>query len=112
VARAHAVELIAPEGTTLRLEVSEDQTIWDAAAEAGTTLPHTCLQGWCLSCAGKVLAGEWDQSEALRYFPADREAGFILLCTARPRSPLRILTHQKAAMRDHRLAHGLPAPRG
>ncbi len=110
--RAHTVELIEPEGATLRLEVSGDQTIWDAAAEAGTTLPHTCPQGWCLSCAGKVLAGEWDQSEAPRYFPADRAAGFILLCTARPRSPLRILVHQKAAMRDHRLAQGLRAPRG
>jgi hypothetical protein len=43
--------------------------------------------------------GAFDQSAARRYFPQDREAGFILLCPACPRSALRLLTHQAAVMR-------------
>jgi ferredoxin len=53
-----------------------------------------------------------DQSEALRYYPQDEAAGFILLCSAYPRSPLRILINQKEPMRANRQAHGLPTPRG
>jgi hypothetical protein len=51
-----------------------------------------------------------DQSDSNAYFPVDREAGFVLLCTGKPRSDLRISTHQAEAMRKHRLALKLPAP--
>jgi ferredoxin len=108
----HEVELILPDGATARLEVSADESVWDAATRAGNRLPSMCLQGWCTTCAGRVLAGEFDPAEALRYYPQDKAAGYILLCTARPRSAMRILTHQRDAMRTHRRRHGLPAPRG
>jgi 2Fe-2S type ferredoxin len=92
--------------------VADDQYLLDAAAEAGLELPYMYLQGWCLTCAGRILAGEVDQSESRRFYPQDAVAGFVLLCSAYPRSDLRILTHQRDAMRDHRLAQGLPTPRG
>ncbi len=111
MARTYPVELITPDGT-VHLEVGEDEAVLDAAARAGLDLPHTCVRGWCLTCAGRLLAGEAAHSAALRYYPEDREAGFILLCSARSRSALRIRTHQKAAMQAHRIAWGLPAPRG
>jgi len=39
-----------------------------------------------MTCAGQMInSGEVDQSEADMYFPEDREAGFVLLCTAKPR---------------------------
>ncbi|MEW6754471.1 MAG: 2Fe-2S iron-sulfur cluster-binding protein [Candidatus Latescibacterota bacterium] len=94
------------------LQVWEDQYILDAGWQAGLDLPASCLQGWCLTCAGRLLRGEVDQQDARRYYPADREAGFVLLCTARPRSPLRIATHQKEACRAHRRSLGLPTPLG
>ncbi len=93
------------------LEVEEQDFLWQAAGRAGIDLPSRCRIGWCLTCAGRLLApGDFDASAARRYYEADRAAGFILLCTARPRSPLRILTHQQDAMRAFRAAHGLPAP--
>src|SRR5439155_1007553 len=52
--------------------------------------------------------GEWDQSASLRYFPQDRAAGSILLCTARPRSDLVIRTHQREALRAARPAFSPP----
>lgn len=109
----HRVTFILPDQTQTCLEVEEDELLLVAAYRAGLDLPSMCLQGWCITCAGRVEGGgEWDQSASHRYFPQDREAGFILLCTARACSDLRIRTHQRLALRDHRLAHRLPTPRG
>ena len=92
--------------------MAEDEIILIAAYREGFDLPSMCLQGWCITCAGRVEGpGDWDQSASLRYFPQDREDGFILLCTAQPMSDLVIRTHQRIALRDHRLALGLPTPR-
>lgn len=109
--RTFLVEAVTPEGT-IQVDVSENAYLLDALREAGHDLPGSCLQGWCLTCAARLLAGEVDQVDAARYFSEDREAGFVLLCTAKPRSPLRILTHQKAACQRHRRRLGLPAPLG
>jgi ferredoxin len=99
-------------GQEVRTEVADDEYLLNAAAAAGLDLPYMCLQGWCTTCAGRVLEGQVDQSEALRVYPEDVAAGFVLLCSAFPRSDLRILTHQKEELRALRRSHGLPAPRG
>jgi ferredoxin len=96
----------------VRTQAAADEYLFDAAAAAGLDLPHMCLQGWCTTCAGRLLEGKVDQSEARRVYPEDEAAGFVLLCSAFARSDLRVLTHQKEAMRAHRREHGLPAPRG
>jgi ferredoxin len=96
----------------IRIQVPDGQYLLEAGVRVGLDLPYMCLQGWCTTCAGRVLTGDYDQTEARRYFPEDRLAGFILLCSAYPRSDLRILTHQKEAMRVHRRLSGLPAPQG
>jgi ferredoxin len=108
---AHPVTFISG-SREVRMEVGEDQYLLDAAVEAGMDLPYMCLQGWCTTCAGRLLEGRVDQSEARRLFPQDEAAGFVLLCSAYPRSALRILTHQKDEMRSHRTALGLPTPHG
>jgi ferredoxin len=99
-------------GQALTVAVGEGQYLLNAAVQAGLELPYMCLQGWCTTCAGRVLEGQVDQSEARRYYPQDEAAGYVLLCSAFPRSDLRILTHQKEQMRCHRRALGLPAPHG
>ncbi len=110
--KIHRIELILPAGSRSRLEVSGDEFILTAAYRAGLDLPSMCLQGWCITCAGRVEgSGEWDQSASLRYFKQDREAGFLLLCTARPRSDLVIRTHQRVVLREHRIRCRLPTPR-
>jgi len=94
------------------IDVRDDQYLLDAAAAAGLDLPHMCLQGWCTTCAAKMLDGTVDQSEALRIYPEDQTAGFVLLCSAFARSDLKIVTHQRDEMRNLRRSLGLPAPRG
>lgn len=107
----YPVTFVTPAGE-VRTEAADDQYLLDAASAAGLELPFTCLQGWCITCAGRLLEGRVDQSEARRFYPQDEAAGFVLLCSAFPRSALRIRTHQKEEMRAHRSAFGLPAPRG
>lgn len=93
------------------IKVDASEHIWDASHNAQVILPAICHQGRCLTCAGQLLApGDFDSSDAVSYFPQDRVAGFILLCTAKPRSNLRIRTHMQNAMRAHRRDLGLPAP--
>lgn len=93
------------------IRVGADEHIWDAAMRQGVSLPALCHQGWCLTSAARIEgAGEFDQADSVGYYPADREAGYVLLCTCKPRSDLRVRTHQARAMRAHRIEKGLPAP--
>ncbi len=106
----YAVTLLMPTGEHTILNPS-DWYVWDAAQAAGVILPARCHQGHCLTCAGQIVgSGDFDQVDSRGYFPVDREAQFILLCTARPRSDLRIYTHRQQEMRIHRMSRGLPAP--
>jgi ferredoxin len=103
------IDLDSPDGRH-SIECGDDEYIWDAAARDGILLPAICHQGRCLSCAARLTQGRVDQTDADAYFPEDRAHRFALLCTAKPRSDLRILTHQQSQMRRHRLSLGLPAP--
>jgi ferredoxin len=108
--RAFDITLITPYGLrTIGARATEH--IWDEAKAAGINLPAICHQGRCLTCAGRIVEpGEFDPSDAVSYYPQDREAGYILLCTAKARSNLRIRTHVQTEMRTHRKEIGLPAP--
>lgn len=104
------VTLSTPLGTRT-LTAGRNQHLWDAAQAAGVSLPAICHQGRCLTCAGQLQGpGEIDARDAECYFLVDREAGYVLLCTAKPRSDLHIKTNVEVEMRRHRLKHGLPAP--
>lgn len=104
------VTLLLPEGEQT-IQVKPNEHIWDAALAAGIVLPALCHQGRCLTCAGRLEGlGAVDQSDSVSYFPEDREAGFVLLCTGKPQSDLRIRTHQQKQMREFRNERGLPSP--
>jgi ferredoxin len=105
---AFEVTLETPDGPRV-IECRPDEFVWNAAARSGVRLPAICHQGRCLTCAGRLVSGDVDQSAADAYFPEDRAAGFILLCTARPLSALRIATGEQWEMRRHRQSLGLPA---
>ena len=109
--RSFHVTLHGPMGETT-VEVRGDQAILDAGLRAGIDLPNSCCQGWCLTCAGRLISGQVSHPHARRYYAKDAEAGFILLCTAEPLSDCVVQTHQKQQMKDWRRAHGLPTPGG
>jgi len=86
--------------------------VLDAARRHGLVLPSLCRQGWCTRCAVRVESGVLDQTSSRRFYEEDRRAGFALICTGRACSPLRIVALRHEEFRAHRLAAGLPVPRG
>jgi ferredoxin len=112
LSESFTVQIGLPDGTLRSVEVGVEDVLLDAARRAGLDLPSMCEQGWCISCAARIVSGEVDQSDSLRYYEQDREARFALLCTAKARSDLRMVSHQSAQLRRHRDVLKLPAPRG
>jgi ferredoxin len=105
------VTLLLPNGDETTIPVAREEHIWDAAFAAGINLPALCHQGYCLTCAARLVgSGEVDQSDSLVYYPEDREAGFVLPCTGKPRSNLKLRTHQAKEMREFRKQRKLLAP--
>lgn len=74
------------------LGVRSDQTLLDACLRAGVWLPHACGHGLCGTCKVEVLDGEVDHGEASPFALMDfeREEGYTLACSARPRSDVTI----------------------
>lgn len=108
---AFEVTFLQPNSDPRTISVGREEHIWDAANAAGIALPALCHQGYCLTCAAKLQnGGEVDQSDSLVYFPDDRQAGFVLLCTGKARSNLRLRTHQAKQMREFRKQQKLIAP--
>lgn len=77
------------------LKVPDDQTILDAAQEAGLELPNSCNAGICTTCAAQVTDGTIEQPDAMGVSPELREQGYALLCVAYPRSDLKIETEKE-----------------
>ncbi|MDI3515252.1 MAG: CDP-4-dehydro-6-deoxyglucose reductase [Rhodocyclaceae bacterium] len=71
-------------------EVADDQTVLEAALAAGLLLPHSCRDGACGACKGKVLEGVVDQGphSAGALSDAERAEGYALFCCAKPLSDL------------------------
>ena len=68
------------------LKVHSDQTIYEAALEAGVQLPIGCNYGGCITCAAKLVAGKVRQPGASALNRRQSKAGFILLCVAKPKT--------------------------
>jgi len=110
--RSYTITLVTRGEAERSFPCPASEFVLQAALDHGFDLPYSCLQGWCITCAGRLLEGEVDQSASRRFYAEDASERFVLLCTARPRRDLRIETHQKEAMRAHRIARGLAVPLG
>lgn len=83
-------------------QANADQTLLEAALNAGLLLPYGCRDGACGACKGKVLQGSIDQG---RYQPHALSAeeiaeGKTLFCVAKPQSDLTIECRQVSSAND------------
>lgn len=92
IPRNYTVTLETPTGVE-EFECSPDEYILDKAEEVGVDLPYACRAGACSSCAGKVVDGAVDQTEQAFLDDNQVDAGYVLTCTAKPSSDVRIKTH-------------------
>lgn len=68
------------------LDVPSDKPIYQAALEAGIQLPIGCDYGGCITCAAKLVSGSVRQPGASALNKRQSNAGYILLCVARPKA--------------------------
>lgn len=62
------------------LRVQPGKTILDAVAEAGITVPFSCLAGVCGSCETKVIAGEPDHRDLILTESERRANKSVMIC--------------------------------
>jgi len=77
-------------GTTQTIEVREDQTILQAAYDAGIDLPSSCNAGVCTTCAAQLSQGSVEQSDGMGLSPDLQKEGYALVCVAYPRSDIKL----------------------
>lgn len=82
-------------GTTHNIQVPEDRYILQSAENQGITLPFSCRNGACTTCAVRVLKGEIYQPEAMGLTLELRRQGYALLCVSYPRSDLEVETQDE-----------------
>ncbi|AJP49683.1 CDP-6-deoxy-delta-3,4-glucoseen reductase [Rugosibacter aromaticivorans] len=79
-----------------------EDSLLQAALDAGFVLPYGCRNGACGSCKGKVLEGLVDHGDiqpgALSL--ADRAAGYTLLCCAKPLSDVVLECREVSGTND------------
>ncbi len=82
--------IVEPEGTSF--EVSDSESVLDAAMRQDIPLAYSCRDGLCGACKARLLEGSVtyhdDRPEALS--DADVQEGLALLCQAQPSSDLRL----------------------
>jgi ferredoxin len=90
-AGSFSVELSWADGRRETLVVGPEETVLDAAEEAGVALPYGCRFGACATCTAKVLDGEVSHVEPPRGLKdAALDAGYVLVCVATPESDCRL----------------------
>ncbi|OEL26088.1 Ferredoxin-6, chloroplastic [Dichanthelium oligosanthes] len=94
-AAVHKVKLVGPDGAELEFEAPEDTYILEAAENAGVELPFSCRAGSCSTCAGKMSAGEVDQSEGSFLDENQMAEGYLLTCISYPKADCVIHTHKE-----------------
>lgn len=75
-----------------KFDVKEDQTVLEAALQEGILLRHSCREGTCGTCKGKLISGQIDHadSDIEVLTQAERDEGYALFCRAKASSDLQI----------------------
>ena len=68
-----------------------DQTVLDAAEDAGVTFDISCGVGMCTTCAVRLAEGNVRLGEGHVSGDECLEEGLLLVCVAYPRSDLRLI---------------------
>lgn len=93
-AASYNVTVQTPAGERKSYRCQTDKNLLEGALAAGVTVPHLCKTGTCGVCAARVLEGNVERADFL-LDDAQKEFGFLLLCTTQPTSDVVIATEQE-----------------
>ena len=79
---------------TFTMRLNED-TILEAAAEAGIDLPFSCKAGVCSTCRTKLVSGKVELAQNYALEDWELEQGFILACQAHAKTPQLEITYDE-----------------
>ncbi len=90
-----------------RFSVNPGETILAAGLRQRLVLPFGCQSGGCASCRVRLVSGRVEYPEPHSSGPpalseAEIEAGYILMCKARPKSDLELDLHQPEGLEQLR----------
>jgi CDP-4-dehydro-6-deoxyglucose reductase, E3 len=91
---------ITPQAKVLR--VGTEQSILDAALDAGLNIPHSCKSGHCGSCRARLVSGSirYPRGTPLGLTVEEAQQGEVLLCQARPACDLAVAVRVVAQVAD------------
>jgi ring-1,2-phenylacetyl-CoA epoxidase subunit PaaE len=84
------MELVQRGAPAKKLTVAAGETLLEAGLRVGMTMPFSCAMGGCGACKGRLIEGQVSMPEPNCLTTAERQAGYVLCCVARPHSPVRV----------------------
>jgi len=72
-----------------------DDTVLDAATNAGLELPFSCRAGVCSTCRTKVVRGEVEMAQNYALEEWELEQGYVLACQSRVKTPVLELDYDE-----------------
>jgi ring-1,2-phenylacetyl-CoA epoxidase subunit PaaE len=82
----HSKITIVVDGEETTFEMSQKQTILDAALKQGIDAPYSCQGGICSSCLARVTTGSAEMKKNSILSDGEIKDGLILTCQAHPTS--------------------------
>jgi tetrachlorobenzoquinone reductase len=77
--------------TGITIDVRKDQSILDAALEAGCFPDHSCQEGLCGACETRIIEGEADHRDSILTAKEQAANKSMMICVSRSRSPKLVL---------------------
>ncbi len=71
-------------------EVEARRPLLESLRAQGVDLPYGCKYGGCITCAAKLTAGTVNQRRQVALNNRQINAGYVILCVARPMSDITL----------------------
>lgn len=82
----HCAAAVVLDGIRHEIDIAANQTVLEAAAQAGLELPFSCRNGVCATCRAQLREGEVTMRARHALDDEEIERGFVLTCQSVPTS--------------------------
>lgn len=86
---------IVLDGEETELTITGNETVLDAALDAGLDAPYACTGGSCCTCRAKLMEGSVEMDVNYALTDQEVEDGYILTCQSHPTSPKIIVDYDE-----------------